>query len=152
MAFDSSSATDVQKLKTELTTDPISMGYNLNGSQSRIAFLLNDPASNVGGEVTGDDLTISLFLDAIAANPESLTVGGQFTQGELETIKLIFEASGSLDDNIERYRAQITGMFPANDGLRQTLEAQTRKLSRAEVLFGEDTRITENDIGIALSS
>lgn len=144
MAFDVTNPADLLTLKTEVADDPLSMGYNPDVSTQQLLNQLNDGDKNVGGETTGDKLTASLLLDAIVANPDDMTIGGQFTQGESDAIKMVLGAT-SLGENIERYRAQITGMFAANDDLRLQLEAQLRLLSRAEVLFGEGTNISRTD-------
>lgn len=143
MAFDRTNQQDLDWLHTEVFTDPISMGYVPGSTQQGVLARLNDPALNVGGETTGSDLTPRLLLDAI--DPADLTPSGNFTQGELEFLKLVVESSASIDDNIEPWRAKITGMFQAQAATRQALEAQSRALSRAEVMFGADTQIGTQD-------
>lgn len=145
MAFDLNNPADLLALKNEVTLDPLGMGYDPDTSTARLLKQLNDAAENLGGETTGETLTIRLLLRTCVDNPDDLTVGGQFTEGALEAIKMVFEASNHIDEDIEVYRAGITAMFAANDGLRLALEAQSRGLSRAEVLFGAGTAITKND-------
>lgn len=143
MAFDRTSQQDLDWLHTEVLTDPITMGYVPGSTQQGVLSLLNDPLANVGGETTGSDLTPRLLLEAI--DPGDLTPSGNFTQGELEFLKLVVESSASIDDNIEPWRAKITGLFQAQAATRQALEAQSRRRSRAEVMFGDDTSINSQD-------
>jgi hypothetical protein len=143
MAFDQTNTTHLVTLRDEVANDPIGMGYSSN--TTLLLRQLTEGALNVGGETTGDDLTVNLLLDAIAADPGELTVGGQFSQGKLEFIKLVVESSLEAQENIERHRAAITNLFQPQDAIRMALEGQSRLLSRAEVLFGVDTEITKDN-------
>lgn len=146
MAFDRTSQDDLNTLKTEIETDPLNVGYQAqSGNTSRILERVNGGEFNPGPEVVTQRLTPKLLIDACVNNATSLTVGGQFTQGELEALKLIVEASATLEDDIEEYRLAVESFWQANDPLRQALEAQTRKQSRAEVLFGIGTTISSSD-------
>ena len=143
MSFDRSDPADLLALKTEVNSDPIGMGYDATGPTKAILDLLNEPASNVGGETTGEDLTVNLLLAAI--DPNELTVGGQFTEGELAWLKLVVESTQSPEENIEQHRAKITALFQPSDQTRVDLEAQSRAMSRAEVRFGIGTNISRQD-------
>ena len=74
-----------------------------------------------------------------------MTVGGQFTEGEQTWIKLMMEGTASLDDDIEEFRAKFISLFPAQSGTVAALAAKIRDLSRAEVLFGEGTTLSNQD-------
>ena len=143
MAFNRNDPADLLALKTEVNTDPISMGYDAAGPTKAILDLLNDSANNVGGETTGEDLTVNLLLDAI--DPNDLTTGGQFTEGKLDWLRLVVESTMEARENIERHRAKISGLFQPSDQTRIDLEAQSRAMSRAEVLFGGGTEISKQD-------
>lgn len=141
--FDVTDPADLLALKTEVNTDPISMGYDANGGTKQILNLLNLPENNVGGETVGESFTPRLMLEIL--EPGDLTVGGQFTEGEQAWIKLLMESSATLDDDIELFRAKFISVFPANSATVTNLAARLRNLSRAEVLFGEGTSISRND-------
>jgi len=141
--FDVTDPADLLALKTEVNTDPIGMGYDVNANVTTLMRLLNDPANNVGGETTGQTFTPRLMLDVL--EPNDLTVGGQFTEGEQTWVRLLMESTASLDDDIEAYRAKFISVFPANAPTVTNLNARLRTLSRAEVLFGEDTVLSNQD-------
>jgi hypothetical protein len=143
MAFDRLNPEHLATLKTEAETDPIEMGYSGTNSTIQLLNLFNNPINNVGGEVVGEMFTPKLMLDVIV--PDDLTPGGQFTQGELEWIKMLFESSSSLGDDLDAFRTKFRGLFPGNAQTVANLDARVRRLSRAEVLFGEDTVISRDD-------
>ena len=143
MAFDRTSQADLLALKTEVNTDPLSMGYLDSGNTQKLLGLLNDPDANVGGETVGSAFTPELFLKVVV--PGDLTVGGQFSQGELEFLKLLFEASFEKTDNLDAFRAKVRDLFPAQSGTVAALDAEVSLISRAEVLFGQGTNIDRLD-------
>lgn len=143
MAFDRTNQADLNALKTEVETDPISMGYNPTGGTQPLLNLLNDPSNNVGGETTAETLTVDGLLDAIASSPDDASVDAQFSDGlQLFIGKLL---NRDLETDIEQYRAAIQSSMQVNNPIRVFMEAQTRALSRAEVLFGVDTVISRED-------
>jgi hypothetical protein len=147
MAFDVTDPADVAALQTELTTDPISMGYNLNGAVSRLVFLINDPDSNVGGETTGREFDAAALMDALVPSDWDAP---QTDAGAPNYAHILIEMAAYAP--IEAYKAKFAGMYAANSATVTALNAQTRILSRAEVLFDVGATISENDINIALSS
>ena len=139
MAFDQTNQTDLNALKSEVINDPLGMGYNPDDTNGLLR-LLNDPDNNVGGETTGADLTVALLLEAI--DPSDF-VGNQVTDGERVYLQAFMIRD--LSDNIEAYRAKIVSALPAQSGTVAALNAQSRPLSRGEVLFGEETSISRQD-------
>lgn len=152
MAFDRTNAADLLALKTELTTDPIVMGYNLNQNVSQTINKLNTGTLNVGLETVQGDLTTQILWELAADNPNDFTPHGQFTVGDQFVMQQLFEITTSLGDDLNWARAKIASLFPTNDGFRLALEALVRRLSRAEVLFGEGTVLNSQDIASALAS
>lgn len=142
MPFDRENPSDLAALQSEQINDPLVMGYAALDNTNKQVALINDPDSNKGNETTGEELTTALLLDLIV--PDDLTVGGQFSQGELEYIKMILEASSFSGESIERYRSKILLAF-GNSTTADNINAATRRISRAEVLFGIDTTITRED-------
>ena len=146
MAFDNTDPTDIAELQTEVNTDPIGMGYAGTNNTNQKLDLLNDPANNVGGETAGEAFTPRLMLDVIV--PDDMTPGGQMSQGELEWIKMLLEASNDVDDeNLAEFRGKFRQTLVDSGATASVtaLDAATRPLSRAEVLWGEGTIITRDD-------
>jgi hypothetical protein len=156
VAFDINNPVDVAALKTELTNDPVLVGYNLNGSVSQIVKLVNDPDSNTGGagrgETINETLTTRRLWEISADNPDDLTPHGQFSVGDQFVMQQLFEVTQGLDDDLEWARDRVINLFPAQDGIVTSINALTRVMSRAEVLFGAATVLSENDVNTALSS
>lgn len=140
MAFDRTNQADLTALKTEVDTDPIAMGYDPTGATPVLLKLLNDAANNVGGETVAPKLTTKLLLQAV--EPTDL-ISAQVDQGELAFLESFMNRD--LEMEFDEFRAKITNIFQTNQASRQNLEAQTRPLSRAEVLFGEFTTISRED-------
>jgi hypothetical protein len=141
MAFDRTDPADLAALKTEVTTDPIAMGYDPTGATTLILKLLNDPAVNVGGETAARPFDVAAMLDALdptELDAQQTTVG---TDGYVQA--LISSSLGGVD--IEPYRAKFRALFAANSATVLALDAQTAALSRGEVLFGQGTTITRDD-------
>ena len=146
MAFDNTNAADLLALKTEQATDPISMGYAaVDGQTKQTLDLFNDPLLNVGLDEVDERLTPALLLASIV--PDDLTVSAKFTQGELEWLKLLVEASTSLTDDLTVNRDKIVELFNQTPTLDTytNLVALKRRISRAEVLFGVGTVISRTD-------
>ena len=142
MPFDRNDSADLAALQSEITGDPAAMGYTaVVDNTSRLLKLLNDPANNTGGETTGQELTAALLLSVIDTSDFA---SNQVDQGERDWLKMVFEYALQGQD-IEPFRAKITGIFQNNSTTNQAIAALTRPLSRAEVLFGAGTAITRTD-------
>ena len=146
MSFDQNNPADLAALKSEQSVDPIGMGYAaVDGQTNKTLALFNDPDLNVGGETTGEAFTPSLILDVIF--PDDLTVGNKFSSGQDSWLKLLLEASETLFDDMSQWEAKFRSLFDINPTPQTllNLDSRLRVLSRAEVLFGEDTSITKSD-------
>lgn len=143
MAFDRTNQAHLNALLSEVTNDPLAIGYNPTGGTTPLLNLLNDPSSNVGGETTGERLTAGSLLDAIGTSPDDASVDAQFSDGLQFFLNRLLEQD--LDTDLEKYRVQIQSSMQANNPIRTALEAQSRTMSRAEVLFGVDTFISRDD-------
>ncbi len=140
MAFDRTNPTQLAELQSELTNDPISMGYSQISSAAQLSAIISDPDDNVGNDTTGADFTKELVLQVI--EPDDLTVGGQFTQGELEWVSLMMAG----DADISQFKAKFSGLFQANTDTVNNLNAQVMAISRAEVLWGLGSIVSKQDI------
>ena len=140
MAFDRTDASDLLALKTEINTDPLSMGYDAAGPTQHILDKLNDPAQNLGNETTGVNLTPKLLLDNMVVNDFS---GNGVTDGERRFLEVFLNKESSED--IESYRQKIRETFKTNSATVTALDALSRPISRGEVLFGVETTINRDD-------
>lgn len=139
MAFDRSDTADLAALKSEVETDPISMGYPLN-NPNQIIKIINDPDDNVGNDQVAEDLTTgNLLANIVPSDMED----PQFTEGERTYIHS-FTVRG-FEEVIEAYRTKIRDMFQSASQTVANLDAMQRTLSRAEVLFGEGTVLVRDD-------
>lgn len=137
MAFDRTNPTHLATLKTEVKTDPIRMGYVIQGNVDNILKKLNSPDSNIGGETIPrpfDALALMEALDPTEFDAQQ-TEGGAMTYSHM----LLELAAYS---SIELFKAKFKSMFAANSATVTALNAQEIDLSRAEVLFGVGTVIS----------
>ena len=142
MSFDRTDPADLAALKTEVETDPIGMGYALATNTNQLLKLLNDPANNVGGDTASRAFDASAMLDAL--DPSELDAQ-QTTVGAAEYVNALMNAEGLLGLDIEAYKTKFRSLFAGNSATVAALDAQTSALSRAEVLFGQGTSLTEED-------
>lgn len=140
MAFDSTNPADLLALKTEVTTDPIGMGYDPAAPTAQILKLLNDPASNVGGDTANRPFDAAAMMDAL--DPSDFDAQ-QTVTGAPNYVHTLVELAAFND--ITPYKAKFRSLFAGNSATVVALDAQTVALSRAEVLFGQGTNITRDD-------
>lgn len=137
MAFDRNNPADLLALKTEVTTDPLGRGYNIE-STTIVLDLLNNPSNNVSGETGPAALNSDVLLKAIFDEPIS-------SQDQFK-VDLVFGIGGDLS----KFRADLSGL---SVGLSNAIAGITRPLNRAEVLFAvndengtrENVTITRED-------
>ncbi len=143
MAFDRDDPADLAALKSEEADDPISMGYLHDGAEQFLLDQFNEPAQNVGGEISGVALTVKVFFDNMVPSEFG---GNQVDAGELMWIDTILSFMPVDEDrNIEEWRAQIIDILPNGSDTETNLDALSRLISRAEVLFGDGTDISKQD-------
>ncbi len=143
MAFDKNDPAHLAALKSEEADDPIGMGYLHDGATQPLLDQFNFPSLNVGGEISGIALTVKVLFDNMV--PEEFG-GNQIDQGKLMWITTVLNfMQDEPDRNIEEWRAKIIAILPNNSVTETTLDALSRSISRAEVLFGDGTEITKQD-------
>lgn len=141
MAFDKNNPADLAALKTEVTTDPIGMGYAAVIEQTQpLLKLLNDADNNVGGDTAARPFDVLAMLDAL--DPTDFDAQ-QTAAGAANFTHTLVDLAGYED--ISPYKAKWASMFAGNSATVTALNAQTAPLSRAEVLFGQGTTITRDD-------
>ena len=133
MAFDNTDQADLTALNTEVFTDPIAMGY-VNAPIEKTKELLkylNDADKNVGGETAG---SATFTHEVLMATWEP--------KGALNEMTPWIQAL-TLEGDPEPYRDK----YLANCGFDSTAayNALVQPLSRAEVLWGQETVLTEED-------
>ncbi len=141
MAFDVTNPADLLTLKTEQATDPIGMGYAaVDGSTKRTLALFNDGELNVGGQTTGS-LTVRGLCGAV--DPDEMSAQ-QVDSGKLRYVHAMM--GQPLSEDISEFLPQLLVVFDQG-GANTTaaLNAALRRLSRAEILFGDGTVISKTD-------
>ena len=142
MAFNRNDPADLLSLKTEVNTDPISMGYNPTGPTVLLLKLLNDPDNNVEvpKPTANRPFDVLAMLDALDPQDYDLQ---QTVVGAPNYVHTLAEISTYRD--ISPYKAKFRSMFPAFSATVTALDAQSVDLSRAEVLFGQGTVLSDQD-------
>ena len=140
--FDKTDPADLAALKSEVNTDPISMGYVPDAMDDGVIFLINDVASNVGNDQINRPLeevkmseTAGIIdqteYDALAAYDKAW-VDSLIARGE--------------DEIMTPYKDKFLAVFGAGSVTRTAATALLPKdATRAEVLFGINTVITNAD-------
>lgn len=140
-------AVDVVQLANELQSDPIGMNYgSVNYNLSQLEKLLNDPERNVGGETAARAFDVSAMLDAL--DPTELDA--QQTNAFAAAYTHILTELGAYQP-IEDYKVKWRSMFQAQSTTVQSLDAQTSRLSRIEILFATGDVATRQNIVDALA-
>ena len=133
-------AVSLPVLKTEIQTDP--QGYNYTGSNLEIANALNlvRAAEIVTRKtVSAEELQTSVVIAEYIALTDIERTGWNSI--------LIVAAPNGMDVSNAALRNQIAAIWGAGTTTRANLIAlQTRTGTRAEVLFGEGTRISDYDV------
>ena len=154
MAFDRTDPADLTALNSEIINDPISMGYsqyldadnNIINSPQMLQ-LLNDADNNVGGETAGRIFDVEAMLDALVP----LEFGDNQTATDAAVYVSTLVQYSSRFGAIEQYKTDFRNLFALNSATVTNLDAQTSPLSRAEVLFGQETLLTKDDLSSAMS-
>lgn len=126
MAFDRTNPAHLLALRTEVTTDPALVGYNVNGNENVLVGLLNDPAANPEGQTVPDTVTTGKLLDAIF--DVAISSQDQFK------IQLLFEGTSGFSDDVSDFKARIGALGTA---LQTAVDSIVRPISRAELLFSQ---------------
>ncbi len=146
MPFDRTNQTHLTALKNEVTQDPLAMGYAAISNVNKLVDLLNSGPGNKGGETIGAPFTPRVIAELMLKYPTRFNPSGQFTQGHLEAVKALLEIAAFTEDDLNWARPGFRALFPSNyTDLLSDLDARTRPLSRAEVLFGAGTQLTVTD-------
>ena len=135
MSFDNTDPVQLQELNDEVYLDPIGMGYASAPIEKtkELLKLLNDPPNNVGGETDGPIFTQEILMQTWVPKG-TLDEGGALIEA-----MAVGATTGTSTQDEQRYRTYASPASIAN------LDAIITALSRAEVLWGQGTTITEDD-------
>ena len=149
-------AIDLAALKTELQTDPTSLGYapfiapstaagDGKGDDASPARLINQP--NAATPQFRSDVTIHDIVAAIAP-----TDFAALTALQIAKLQLLFSGVSTIDATVATTRNIIQGIFTgASTATMNALVAMAKRPgSRAEVLFGAGAVVTPTQVALAL--
>ncbi len=146
---------DYTALKTELTTDPKSLGYApllTATNDAGCAALLNATTGNGAATVNLPSLTHDQFALLIA--PVVMSLGSATTALQTKWTPMLNLISGiqsvTLNSTILGMINALSSDFPTELTAAQITSATTKTGSRAEVLFGVGTVIQWTDIAHAM--
>ena len=144
MPFDIKNPADLSALKNEVTNDPVSIGYQPVENTNELLKLLNDPANNTGSEsAAGRVLSGVNLLEICMRHPIDFDASIN-TASKRVFIQGLF-AQEEITKSFKEELVGPSGLFPSGDIRDDIISEVQGKLSRAEVLFGEDTVINKRD-------
>lgn len=135
--------TQLQTLRTELDTDPQTLGY-AGKTNYQIALLLNEVG--LSGETIDREFVMASELQGAVVGSEAILLLSP--QRDLwAAFMSIAIADGTIPLDNNNLRGQVLEVWGAGTTTRSNLAAlQTRSASRAEVLFGDGVVVTDNDV------
>jgi hypothetical protein len=147
--FDVNDPTDLAELKSEIETDPLSIGYDVNGNSAVLVGLINE---------TNPAYTVSKpkISAALVRSTTTFDAYNNLSIDEQEWITWMTGSNGFEEESMvvtDDLRTNLTG--PAANSIwavsdRNTMNAAMLALidvpgSRAEILWGYGTTISESD-------
>jgi hypothetical protein len=148
MAFDNQDNAQLLALRAEVENDPLGMGYAAVIDQTnRLLDLLNIGENNIGGQMTGS-LTLRGFLTL--ADPSEFSANQ--VAGKLPYAEMVMSAASveGLDADITDFITNLSEVFSVGASTTLAgLAAASRRLSRAEFLWGNGTSLTRTDWSLA---
>ena len=160
MAYDGNKAADRNALNTELTTDPVAMGYDLTRLKN-VSRIINNPDDNTSPETVSRGWPEIQIDELLAKDPtddtQSPIVSAEYDSelDALDRVKLqaiLTGANGQQPGVItESIRTFLRNAFGSTSQTYTNLTAlRTVDASRADALFGYGSNITVQDIKRAL--
>lgn len=136
-------------LRSEIQTDPAGVGYApaaASGADGAVADLLNAAGVGVGYSIFRKSVGVHEVIGAIdSANFASLTAL------QLAKLQLLFAGTADVDATDLNTRNIATGIFTGMAATLANLAVLVKRQgSRAEVLWGDGTRVSADDVGHAL--
>lgn len=139
-------AFSIAALHDELFTDPMQLGYvPASGDENAMADTLNLRRDGGGYQVNRDPVTVQQIFSAIT--PDDFSGLTTTNLARLQTVFTLPEVDLAVSNVLEN----LAGIFGTNSPTQQAfLVLQKRQCSRAEVLWGQGTLVTINQIDQAL--
>ena len=159
MSFDINNPIHITELNTELTTDPITMGYNAAGDDGGDSDKINDVALRqtkaVPVDADQDNFVTAIDLqEAVVGAEWSSNLAGSTNEHLRRLWHIIIESvgiEGSINANATNLSSQVVEIFGVGTTTRANLVAlQTRAGNRAEELFGRTSFVSFAAIAKAL--
>lgn len=149
MAFDRNNNAHLAALQSEVLSDPAGLGYDPNGNDQQLLRRLNDPSLNPGGETAARVFDAQAMMEALAP----ADFGASQTKVGAADYVGILQRHAAYYGDISAFKDKFTSMFGTaqQSATRAALDAQTRALSRAQVvgqgpgLWGDDVEIVALD-------
>lgn len=145
---------DTARLRAELLTDPLGLGYGpllAQGSDSALAALLNAAAGPGAARVTLPSLDRDTFLLGIAPAYLVLPTLPNGLQAKWDRILGVIRAAGSLQTGSPALAGLLDQAVADGVLTGAQLEALTTRIgARAEVLFGAGALVGTRDVSLAL--
>jgi hypothetical protein len=136
-------AIDYQALKTEIATDPKTLGY-AGKSDYDISVLMNTPGLSAETIIRTWTPIEEVIAAVVRADFDALAAAGKTY---LDTIVMRGTRVKTGDATL---RSQLAALFPAGTPTRTNLtNLATKSATRGEVLFGENTNIGNADVAKA---
>ena len=135
--FDRFKPSDLAALASEVRDDPASIGYDIGNTSSVIEGLARETGAEVQSEVLVSDL-VGIF----AANAEEFIELVARTP-PLGTLAICVCSLGD-NKNISTHADKLAELIPGTN-ISADVKSRTRRLTRAEELFGEGSKITRDD-------
>lgn len=137
-------AINYTQLANEINTDPKSLGY-AGKSDYEIATLMNTPGASAETIFRTYTPTEDIAAGIVRSEYDALATAGKTYLNEV-----ILEGD-RVKTGDATLRSQIASLFGAGTQTRTNLTAVASKsATRGEVLFGEDTTISDTDVARAL--
>lgn len=130
-------------LATEINTDPKALGY-AGKSDYAIALILNTVGASAETVIRAYTDTTEIVAGVVRAEFDALTAAAK---SFLVDVVLKAPKVKTGDANI---RTGLGAIFPAGTSRNNLIAAASKSATRAEVLFGEGTSVSDADVAKAL--
>lgn len=136
---------DYTALKTEINTDPKGLGYS-GKSDYEISVLMNTAGASSETLFKSYTPTEDLVACIVRSEFDALAAAGK------TYLDMVFQAP-KVKTGDATLRTQMGALFAAGTTTRTNLtNSASRAATRAEILFGENAYITDQDVAIARNS
>lgn len=136
---------DYQTLKTEINTDPKTLGY-AGKSDYEISVLMNTPGASSESLFRSYTPVEDLVACIVRSEYDALVAAGK------TYLDMVFSGT-KVKTGDATLRSQMGQLFGVGTASRANLTAAaSRAASRAEILFGENANINDADVAVARNS